>query len=448
MTLLPHERYTEDFTERMTQGLPGGGTMNNPMTTPGDVIRGGAGGSPTRVPIGSNGDVLTVSSGQPAWLPPSGGGGFANPMTNQGDIIRAAAAGVAQRLAVGSNGDVLTVVAGQPAWAPPAAPSMVNPMNAAGDLIRGSSGGTPQRLPKGTDGQVLTLQSGQPEWVNPQVPAGLMTNPMNAASDMVVGASGGAPNRLAVGSNGQVLTVQAGAPAWVTPPTAMVNPMNGAGQLVTSLDGGEPFKLNAGSQGQMLVMNGGLPFWQDQPSAITQEIDQLFAQHTLAGINGAVAGTTKTDLASYTMPGGTLTGNKSLRISGAWQHTRSDLAGTNFELYLGFGGSDAFLIQYPLPNGETGNGQFEWIINARNGTANQDHICRWFINRNQGTRPNITGGSPVLTANSGGGDRGYGACSSSASAGSSIVVKIAGKLPGTHASLQLDLLYFDVEVIG
>jgi hypothetical protein len=44
-----------------------GGGMTNPMTADGDIIFGGTGGAPQRLGIGSNGQILTVSSGAPAW---------------------------------------------------------------------------------------------------------------------------------------------------------------------------------------------------------------------------------------------------------------------------------------------------------------------------------------------------------------------------------------------
>ena len=49
--------------------------MTNPMTTAGDTIYGGASGTPTRLAIGSTGQVLTVSGGNPVWATPAGGGG-------------------------------------------------------------------------------------------------------------------------------------------------------------------------------------------------------------------------------------------------------------------------------------------------------------------------------------------------------------------------------------
>lgn len=53
----------------------GGGGMTNPMTTLGDIITGGTAGAPQRLGIGTAGQVLTVTSGAPAWAAPSGGGG-------------------------------------------------------------------------------------------------------------------------------------------------------------------------------------------------------------------------------------------------------------------------------------------------------------------------------------------------------------------------------------
>lgn len=58
----------------------GGGGMTNPMTTAGDVIVGGASGAPQRLGVGSNGKVLGVSSGAPAWIDaPSGSGDVVGP---------------------------------------------------------------------------------------------------------------------------------------------------------------------------------------------------------------------------------------------------------------------------------------------------------------------------------------------------------------------------------
>lgn len=59
-------------------GGGGSGGMANPMTADGDLIVGGSDGAPLRLGAGTNGQVLTVVSGQPAWATPTGGGGSSN----------------------------------------------------------------------------------------------------------------------------------------------------------------------------------------------------------------------------------------------------------------------------------------------------------------------------------------------------------------------------------
>ena len=49
--------------------------MENPMTTAEDLIVGGTSGAPARLGVGSEGDVLTVSSSAVAWAAAAGGGG-------------------------------------------------------------------------------------------------------------------------------------------------------------------------------------------------------------------------------------------------------------------------------------------------------------------------------------------------------------------------------------
>jgi hypothetical protein len=87
------------------------------MTTPADMIVGGTAGTPQRVGIGEEGDILQVVGGVPTWAAPTGevpGGG--------------------------DEGDVLTIVDGEPAWAPDAG-----------------------ALPAGTDAQTLRWNGTTPE---------------------------------------------------------------------------------------------------------------------------------------------------------------------------------------------------------------------------------------------------------------------------------------------
>ena len=86
-----------------------------PTTTLGDLITGGASGAVQRLGVGSEGHVLTVSSGVPAWV--AAASGFANPMTAAGDLILGGAGGAAGRLGIGANTYVLTSNGTTAAWA-------------------------------------------------------------------------------------------------------------------------------------------------------------------------------------------------------------------------------------------------------------------------------------------------------------------------------------------
>jgi photosystem II stability/assembly factor-like uncharacterized protein len=67
------------------------------------------------------GQGLVWDAGGGVWTP--GAAGMANPMTSVGDLIRGGTAGAPTRVAVGTSGQVLTVVGGVPAWAAAAGPS-------------------------------------------------------------------------------------------------------------------------------------------------------------------------------------------------------------------------------------------------------------------------------------------------------------------------------------
>ncbi|AMM23157.1 hypothetical protein [Variovorax sp. PAMC 28711] len=151
--------------KRQAIGAAGGGSgMTNPMTTAGDIIYGGTSGTPTRLGVGTNGYVLTLTAGLPTWVA-SSGGGFSNPMTTNGDLILGGASGAPGRLGVGSNGQVLTVIGGAVGWAA-AASGFANPMTTVGDLIVAGAAGAAGRLAAGTATYVLTANGAgvAPTW--------------------------------------------------------------------------------------------------------------------------------------------------------------------------------------------------------------------------------------------------------------------------------------------
>lgn len=103
-------------------GGGGGGGMTNPMTTAGDLIYGGVAGAPTRLGIGSNGQVLTLVAGLPAWSAAGAGtvtsvaysfnstlsdvfGVSGSPVTTSGTITAAAVDPGADRLVFWDDSD-------------------------------------------------------------------------------------------------------------------------------------------------------------------------------------------------------------------------------------------------------------------------------------------------------------------------------------------------------
>lgn len=90
-------------------GPQASGGFQNPMTTLGDLIYGGTNGVALRLAKGDDGLVLKMVGGVPQWTVESGGGsgGFQNPMTAARDLIIGGAGGTPLRLPNGTAGQVL-----------------------------------------------------------------------------------------------------------------------------------------------------------------------------------------------------------------------------------------------------------------------------------------------------------------------------------------------------
>ncbi|WAG76970.1 DUF2793 domain-containing protein [Metapseudomonas furukawaii] len=82
-----------------------GGGMVNPMTTAGDIITGGASGSPQRLAAGADGKVLKMVGGAPGWGDESGGftGGTLSNALNEAPIVTLASASTVSIGAAASN---------------------------------------------------------------------------------------------------------------------------------------------------------------------------------------------------------------------------------------------------------------------------------------------------------------------------------------------------------
>lgn len=111
----------------------------DPLVSEGDIIVSAAFGVPERLPVGSDGQVLTARSTATYgvdWETPSGGG-MTNPMTTAGDLITGGSSGTPGRLGIGSSGQVLTVVSGAPAWTAPSGGSYPSPSTQTGNNTTG-----------------------------------------------------------------------------------------------------------------------------------------------------------------------------------------------------------------------------------------------------------------------------------------------------------------------
>lgn len=134
--------------------------LDNPMTIAGDLIVGGAGGVPLRLPTGTANQVLTMGplATGPQWGPSPAPTGIKVDQLSAEDPSTGIPAPAGSVPTVDSNYDVV--------WGIPQSGGMTNPMTAAGDLIIGGTSGAPSRLGKGTAGQVLKINAAgtAPEW--------------------------------------------------------------------------------------------------------------------------------------------------------------------------------------------------------------------------------------------------------------------------------------------
>ena len=241
-----------------------------PITTinaAGDLYVGTGPDATTRLPIGAEGEVLTVTAGVPSWEP--GGGGAVDSVNGQtgvvvltasdvgadpaGSAAAAQAAAITASLQKAANLSDLnnpgtartnlglgnsatrnvgttagTVAAGDDTRIVNAIQSTI--VDAAGDIIVATAADTVARLPAGSANEVLTIVAGVPSWepaqggavdsVNGQTGVVVLTAGdvgaipeaiMDAKGDIIAASAADTPVRVAVGANGTVLRANSAA---------------------------------------------------------------------------------------------------------------------------------------------------------------------------------------------------------------------------------------------
>lgn len=233
----------------------------------GDVLIATANDTPARLPVGSNGQVLTADSTQTTgvkWGTPASGAVATDAIWDtKGDLAAATGADAASKLPVGSNGQVLTADSTQATgikWATAASGSVATDTiwDTKGDIAIATAADTASKLPVGSNGQVLTADSTQSTGVKWGTAASgsVATDAIfDAKGDLPVGTAADTAAKLTAGSNGQVLSADSGEATglkWVTPSSGFADPLTTKGDLIVRTASATTRRA-VGSNGQVLT---------------------------------------------------------------------------------------------------------------------------------------------------------------------------------------------------
>jgi hypothetical protein len=338
-----------------------------PTTSSGDIIyRTAASGGNVRLPIGSNGQVLGISSGIPAWTTVAGvgtvtsvdvSGGITGLTYNGGPVTAAGTITASGTLGVGYGGTSATTAI--------AAFNALAPTTTSGDLIYRTSTGN-VRLAIGSSGQLLTASGGIPVWISPTVygsvnyvdvsggGTGLSFNggPITASGTIT------ATGTLGVGYGGTSATTAIAAFTALSPTTT-------SGDLIYRGTAGSNVSLAIGSSGQVLTASNGLPVWSSNGVGSVNYVD-VSGGNTGLTFNGGPVTASGTITASGTLvvsAGGTgavtltgvLKGTGTTAITAATAGTDyvSPIVATNFTAKQTFAGATSILAAAFTNAGET-----------------------------------------------------------------------------------------------
>lgn len=239
ITVDPQGRITNAVNVPFTPG------MTNPMTSTGDLILGGVAGAPSRLAIGSNGQVLTSNGTTASWQNLAGGGTLTGINTGAGSGLTGGGLSgtLTLKLVDGvSNGQILKWNGSSWALATDDVGGGGVPTLNPGNLLIGDGTSNSQT---GVSGD-LTMTSP----ANFQIAANAVTTAEIAAgtiADSDINASAGiAVTKLAPGTAGQVLQTIGTTPTWTTLATGATD-LNGLSDAIVSSPTGGQILINDGA---------------------------------------------------------------------------------------------------------------------------------------------------------------------------------------------------------